>query len=64
MLFSDLNIGSFLHQNGEEDSFILGPNMDFILLVRDLNQGNPSTKSGMDFYLRTGLDLHFLLHVA
>jgi hypothetical protein len=59
MLFSDLNIGSLLHQNGEEDSLFLDPNMEFILMVRDLNQDNPSTKSGMDLCLSTGLRAAF-----
>jgi len=61
LLFTDLNISSFLHQNGEEDLSFLDPNIEFILIVRDLNQGNPSIKFAMD-RLGTGLDLHFLLH--
>jgi hypothetical protein len=59
ILFTDLNVGSFLHQIGEEYVLFLDPNLEFILMVRDLNQGNPSIILGMDLCLRTGLRAAF-----
>jgi hypothetical protein len=38
--------------------------MEFIPMVKYMNQLNPSLTSGMDFYLKTGLDLQFLLHAV
>jgi len=64
ILCAVLNFGSFLHLNGEEDSFFLDSKMEFILVVRDMNQGNPSTIFAMDLWLKTGTDLHFLLHAV
>jgi hypothetical protein len=59
MIFSEVNFGSFHHQNGEEDLLFLDLNMEFILMVKDLDQGDPSLTFRMDFFLRTGLRAAF-----
>jgi hypothetical protein len=60
VLNKDLNIGTFLHQSGEGGLLFLDLRLN--LDRRDLNQGNPSIKIVMDLFLKTGSDLHFLLH--
>jgi hypothetical protein len=39
-------------------------NIEFILMVWNLNQGNPSAISEMDLRIRTGADLQFFLHAV
>ena len=56
--FSYLNTGTFLHHNREENLLFLVPKR-WSLLVRVMNQGNPSTQSGTDLSLRTGLRAAF-----
>jgi hypothetical protein len=54
MIFTDLNIGIFLHQNSEDDRCSLILRLELKLIVRDWNQSNPSAGSSKIFCLRTG----------
>jgi hypothetical protein len=58
-LLTDLNIGIFLHLNGEEDSLFLDPKYRIDAAVWALYQGNPSAGSRKIFCLRTGLQAAF-----
>jgi hypothetical protein len=48
MLFPNLNIYFFLHQNIEEGTLHFDSNTEFILMIWGLNQGNPSINIAMD----------------